>query len=135
VLGDLTTHPIFFGAGFYPAERGVGHVLHWARAHAELQLISSLAVSVRLSAVLARTVPGTWRVRVIGPGGRSVIVPVSTAGTPIDLELTLKPGTNTVSLDTNAPRIPGVPRDLHLEVLDPNLTAVGFGGPTGNGVP
>jgi phosphoglycerol transferase len=135
VLGDLTTHPMFFGAGFYQAESGGGHILHWARAHAELQLTSSLAVSVRLSALLARTVPGTWRVRVIGPGGRSVIVPVSTAGTPIGLELILRPGTNTVSFDTNAPRVPGVPRDLHLEVLDAKLTAVGFDGSTGNGVP
>ncbi len=109
---------LLFGPGFYSEESGEGKTWHWAKARASVSLTSDRSQRVMLSGLLAPGAPGSWRTYMRSPDGRVITLPVSTAGTLLHTTLTLRQGTNTIQFQTEAPAVPHVPRDLHLQVLN-----------------
>jgi hypothetical protein len=119
-LADRVVYPtsVTFGSGFYTEESGQGRTWHWARSRASLEIVSARQRKVVLSARLAVDVPGRWRAYVGLPNGTTVIVPVDASGSLLRRNLTLRSGTTTISLRTDAPAVPNTLRDLHLQVND-----------------
>jgi phosphoglycerol transferase len=122
LIADATTRPMFFGDGFFAATVAGGHSLRWAQARSQIQLSAGETERVRFTAVIKSAESGNWVARLELPGGGVVAVPVSAAGTRVDQDFGLRPGTSVLTLTTTAPRPPGQPQDLHIELIDPTLT-------------
>jgi hypothetical protein len=109
---------LLFGRGFYSGENGEGKTWHWAKSRASVRLTSARSQRVILSGLLAPGAPGSWRTYIRLPDGRVITLPVSTSGTLLHTTVTLRQGTSTIQFQTEAPAVPHVPRDLHLQVLN-----------------
>jgi phosphoglycerol transferase len=110
-----------FGSGFYGFENGGGQRTHWARRRAWFSIDNRASYTRRMTFTATVATPTRSRVTFRWPDGSLQTITASNVGTRIRRQFVLRPGPHQARIDTDAPRVPGVPRDLHVAIINPHL--------------
>ncbi len=118
--------PVSFLPDFYDLEVADGKEWRWCNRHGEIAIANGkpLPVRARLSLRAVSGYPTPSRLTIKTASGATRF-PITAAGTPISLEMLLKPGATFVYFSTDAPRVQTAPtdiRELHFRVEDVAVT-------------
>jgi len=124
-LSTLDGNDVTFGfaEGFYPEEIIAGRSFHWGSEHSEMKLVNNTdrVQDARATVSFETYVPGTYRLTVVQPGARPVVLPLHLGGTPYTINARLPAGGAVkIQLTTNSPRVPSGadPRRLFVRVFN-----------------
>jgi hypothetical protein len=125
---EIVLHPlpVVFGPGFFPLEAAPNESVRWQGLSATIMITNTSTAPRQLSfSAIARTgFPRPSHVTVTAAGAPTLRFDANRSGHPFTFNFTLGPGSSTLTISTDAPRVraAGEHRDVHLEIAEAALS-------------